>query len=256
MKSMALTFFTVVLVVVTAASILTAQDMEWHDWTASYSSGVYHFNNSSSAGTITGTSQNAFSNDPGPWGIPYAITSQNMFSQEFQIHGIYGLGGSVNFTFSNGYDWGTGGQMILGNIHNYYEYTLSAWNFNNNPINVNSWNFIQEFASYGSGHVCGYFSTSSTFMQPNVDGVSEDFYVDDPNADPNFGQGGLLWIEGLQDVGRMRLTLTASDLGPNAQQVDFILFNVATPTPEPGTLITLGTAAVGLGGLLRRRFLG
>lgn len=227
--------------------------MEFHDWTATFNNG-HTYSNSSSAGTISGSSH-AFAADPGSWGIPTAITPHNMFSNEFQIHGITGLGGTANFYFSPGYKWGSGGQMIIGNIHEYYEYTISAWDFANQPINVNTWGFKQEFASTAPGTV-GYFSTSSTILAPNPDGVSEDFSVNDPNASPNFGQGGVVCLGGLKDVGRIQLTLTSSDLGPNAQQVDLMLFNVATPTPEPGTLALLGSGVLGLGGLLRRRLVG
>ncbi len=254
MKKALLTITALLALSLLTASTLVADTMDWHDWSASFNNGIYHFDNTSSAGTITGTSQHAFANYPGPFGVPYEITQQNMFAQEFQINGTSGLGGSANFTFSNNYNWGSGGQMILGNIHNYYEYTLSAWDNNNNPINVNSWHVIKEFDSSAPG-TSGYFSTSSTQMKPNADGVSEDFFVNDPHADNNGGQGGLLWIDGLKDVSRMQLTLTASDLGQNAQQVDFILFDVATPTPEPGTLVMLGSSALGIAGLLRKRFL-
>ena len=75
-------------------------------------------------------------------------------------------------------------------------------------------------------------------MKANADGNSEDFYVDDPNADPNSGQGGLLWIKGLQDVEKIRLTLTDSDLGPNDQSDDFILFNVATQLLSPAASLS------------------
>ena len=138
-------FLIAALFVLGTTSMLAAQDMDWHDWSANYNNGVYNFTNTSSAGTITGSSQNAFWNTPGQFGIPYAITQQNTFTNEFQIGGIGGLHGYADFNFSSGYNWGTGGQMILGNIHNYWEYTVSAWDFNNKPINVNSWQFIQEF---------------------------------------------------------------------------------------------------------------
>ena len=37
---------------------------------------------------------------------------------------------------------------------------------------------------------------------------------------------------------------------------DFASFGIAAPTPEPGSLVLLGTGVLGLGGLLRQRFLG
>jgi PEP-CTERM motif len=242
------------LVVACAITPAAADSFDFKDWSWSFNNSAYTYTNTSSAGTITGSS-NYFAAYPGTWGIPYAITTQPPFSTEFQVSGTSGVGQSVTFNFSSGYNWGTGGQMILGNIHNYFEYTLSAWDFNNQPINVNNWNILAEYPSSAPGTL-GYFSTSSTLH--SAAGNSENFYVDDPLADPNGGQGGVLQIAGLQDVGKMQLTLTSSDLGQNAQQGDFILFNVGTPTdtPEPGSLALFGTGVLGLAGVVRRKLRG
>ena len=180
--------------------------------------------------------------------MPTAITSQ-LFTNEFDISG-QNVGGSATFDFSSGYDWGTGGELILGNIHNYFEYTLSAWDFSGSPINVNTaWTVGTEYSSTAPGTL-GYFSTSST--QESASGNSENFFVDDPTADANGGQGGVLTIGGLTDVGEIQLTLTSSSLGTNAQQDDFIIFNVGTPTPEPATY-GLCVAGLFVVGILRRR---
>lgn len=236
-------------------ALTTVAQAQWDykDWSTQFHSNngspYYTFNNTSAAGSISG-----ISNYPGfaaasGCSVPTAITSNNTFTQELQIHGINGLGGSVDFTFSTGYGWGTGGRLIIGNIHNGYEYTISAWDFNNNPIDVNTWLPVAaEYPSTAPGSA-GYFSTSST--QTAAFGHSARFFVNDPNADPNFGQGGVLNLGNLVNVERIRLTLTHSSLIPNAQQVDWVIFNVGTPVPASGTLALLGCG--GLVAFRRRR---
>lgn len=229
-----------------------AAQIDYHDWTSTFTGSGYTFTNTSSAGTISGSSASpGFASSPGTFGVPTVITSQ-LFTEEFQISGTNGLGASATFDFSSGYGWGTGGNLILGNIHNYFEYTLSAFDFTNNPINVNTaWTLGTEYPSSAPGTL-GYFSTSIT--QEAASGNSENFYVSDPLADANGGQGGVLTLSGLTNVGRIQLTLTSSSLGQNAQQVDFILFNVGTPAavPEPAAYGLCGAGLV-LMSLLRRR---
>ena len=67
------------------------------------------------------------------------------------------------------------------------------------------------------------------------------------------GQGGVLLFEGLLNVGRIQLTLNASDLAPNGQASDFILFNVGTPVPEPSTLLLLIASIAGFLVVAKRR---
>ncbi len=224
---------------------------DYKDWTAQYQNinnqVSYAFTNTSAAGTISGLSIYPGFAGASSCSVPTAITLQNSFTTELQIHGTSGLGSSLDLTFSNGYAWGSGGRLIIGNIHNGYEYTLSAWDFSNQPINTNSWLPVAgEYPSNATGSA-GYFSTSLTSITSA--GLSTRFSVMDTSADPNFGQGGVLNIGGLVGVGKIRLTLTNSSLVPNAQQVDWLIFNVGTPVPSPG--VGLATCSAGL--LLRRR---
>ena len=228
---------------------------EFHDWTSAFLGNGYSWTNTSSAGTVVGSDffppVPGFAGTTGTYGVPTAITAQNIFTHEFQIQGINGLGSSVNFVFSNGYGWGTGGELLIGNIHNYYEYTVSAWDFNNVPIDVNTWATLAEYDSTAPGS-SGYFSTSTTSR--SASGLSTNFFVFDNTADANSGQGGVVLVGGLVDVGRIELTFTASNLAPNLQFNDFILFNVGTPVPEPSTFACL-LGGLGLLGLRRRRAL-
>jgi hypothetical protein len=231
---------------------ILAGSFDFYNWTSAFngSASGYTFTNTSSPGTISGSSaSNGFSNSSGTYGMPTAITSQQ-FTNEFDVSG-QNVGASASFDFSSGYDWGSGGELILGNIHNYYEYTLSAWNFNGNPINVNTaWTVGTEYSSSAPGTM-GYFSTSST--QESASGNSENFFVDDSSASANAGQGGVLTIDGLTNVGEIQLTLTSSTLGQNLQSDDFIIFNVGTPTPEPAAYGLCGAGLFVIGILRKRR---
>lgn len=234
-------------IVLASIALPAAASHTYHDWTATFTSSAWLYSNTSSAGTISGTSTHpGFAASPGSWGVPYAITPNNLFTSEFQIHGTSGLGNSVDFTFSSGYNWGSGGRLFLGNIHVFYEYKLSAWDASNNPIDVNTWTTVAEYQSSAPGTV-GYFSTSSTTR--TASGNDSLFSVFDTSVDPNFGQGGVVLIDGIQNAAKISLTLTNSALAPNAQQVDFILFNVGTPVPGPGGMAVLVPAA----GLVMRR---
>ena len=222
-----------------------ASAIAFHDWSPAFTQSSYTFSNTSSAGTISGVSlKPGFESYIGTFGVPFAIapSPDNIFTSEFQIHGTTALGATVDFNFSNGYKWGTGGQLILGNIHNYYEYTLSAWGFGGNSIDVNLWSLVAEYDSTAVG-TQGYFSTSNTSR--SASGNSSKFFVNDSGAGANFGQGGVLLLGNtgqVAGVGRIQLSLTASNLGQNDQLGDFILFNVGTPVPEPTSLILVSTA--------------
>lgn len=225
----------------------------FHDWSATSSNSGTIFTNTSSAGTVT-SNLAPFGAASGTWGVPTAITSQ-LFTNEFNVGA---LGASITFGFSNNYAWGTGGQMLLGNIHNYFQYTISAWDFGNNAIDVNTWTtpagLLAEYPNSAPGTL-GYFSTSATTRTAadigglaNLLGLSSNFAVVDPLADANSGQGGVLALGGLTNVGKIQLQLTSKSLGVNAEQGDFFLFNVATPTtvPEPSAYAMVGVGLLGL----------
>ncbi len=239
-----------------------AATMDYKDWTASFSGGSYVYSNTSAAGTISGTSGpcggvGCIGNNPGTWGVATAITPKQ-FTNEFTANGQK-PGSSMNFLFSVGYGWGTGGEMLIGNIHNYFEYTIEAWDFLGNAIDVNTWTTpsgqLSEYLHGAPGQL-GYFSTSSTGRCaggaaniPSGQAVcpgstsASNFFVYDTGADTNGGQGGVLALGGLINVGRIQVTLASSSLAPNGQSGDLLLFNVGTPVPEPSTAAMLGLPA-------------
>ncbi len=225
----------------------------WHDWTSAFVGTGFSFTNTSAAGTISGFSGlSQFASSPGTWGMPNAIQTGLVFTDAFQIHGLNGLNGTASFNFSSGYAWGAGGRMTLGNIHNYYEYTISAWDASNNPIDVNTWSVLTEFPSTAPGS-SGYFSTS--LSSRSAAGFSSKFFVNDPGASNELGQGGIMLIDGLVGVSKLQIQLTNSSLAPNSQQVDLLFMNFATPAavPEPATWAAM---AVGLVALSRKRVKG
>src|ERR1039457_1850085 len=90
---------------------LLAQQV-FHDWTAT---GISNVTNKSTAGTITGT--NATFGVTGDNFSAPAITTA-ILTTGFNLGAV---GSFMDFSFSTGYAWGNGGQMIIGNIHNYFE---------------------------------------------------------------------------------------------------------------------------------------
>ena len=231
---------------VAGANIATAAPVVFHDWTWAFTGSSWDYANTSAAGTINGSSPSpGFSRTTGSWGLPTAVTAQPPMNTEFSVQGVASLGATLRLDFSTGYDWGSGGEMIIGNIHNYYGYTLSAWDSGGTPIDVNAWNFLGEYPSSAPG-VAGYGSTSNTLR--TAVGQSTLFNVVDPMASAGFGQGGVVHMGGILGVSRMDLTFTTNSLGPNDHLSDFILFNVGTPVPEPSTALLVGFGLVGMAG--------
>ncbi len=254
---------------IVSQSVARAGTLDFKDWTNTSSGGNQLWSNTSSSGTVVGTSvcPGCWFAPTGTFGVANAIDPPGpiSFTTEFNANGNVS-GSSVNFVFSNNYGWGTGGELILGNIHNYFEYTLSAFDFLGVPIDVNTaWTYVTEYPDGTPGQL-GYFSTSPTTRCAGgaASGVcmpgttsSENFYVSDSTAQANSGQGGVLVLSGLVGVGRIQLTLASSDLALNGHGSDFILFNVGTPVasdaPEPASFILFGAGLAAFSYLKKRR---
>ena len=231
------------------ASAAHASTYNFHDWAAAtFSGGTWTWTATSPAGPITATNvAGGWSPAPGSWGLPAQITAQGL-TREFHVSPLL-IGKQLIVTFPPNFAWGTGGELAIGNIHNWFSYTLSAWEPNGTPINVNNWTtptgLSSEYLTGGSG----YFATSNTTSTPS--GNSRVFSVSDSSASPTFGQGGVIPLlmtnaGNADNVGKLTLTLTSVNLPPNVPAgVDFLLFNVATP-PENGLLKVCKVAGIGV----------
>ncbi len=187
--------------------------------------------------TFTATSTNGWRPGGGPYPTHFTPPLQNEFS-------VGGDGDTVVITLPSGLTWGSnGGELILGNIHNYFEYNLSATD-GTNPIDVNAWKFLgEDITSTSSTSSCVGGTAVNVLPNGTCWGkpTSKGFYVYDPNAPASSGQGGVVALGNLpSNVRTITLTLVSNNLGnmlPNGAGSDYVLFNVgqATVTLTGGT---------------------
>jgi hypothetical protein len=161
------------------------------------------------------------------------------------------VGDSVVMTLPIGLNWGkAGGELILGNIHNFYEYNLSATDSSGNPINVNDWTYLGVDLTPVGSHPDPVSSTSTcTFGGFLPDGSacpgtssSEDFYVYDTSACggsilacEGTSQGGVVALGNLPStVSTITLTLESDNLGDlegGYSAFDLTIFNSMLDRP-------------------------
>ena len=147
------------------AQLPSATAANFLDWTITPGAGSTPpvYSSTTSAGTITGTTTvPGFGAFPGTFGLPNSITSQPPLTAAFMVGGANALGTSVDFVFSNGFNWGTGGELILANIHNNFEYSVAAWDFSNNSIEVGLWPILAEYDSLSPGVDCSTLAASNS----------------------------------------------------------------------------------------------
>ena len=180
--------------------------------------------------TITASSSNGW--------VPGGSGGTNFTPPLMNEFNVFGNGASLVINFPSSLNWGAnGGELIFGNIHNYFEYNLSATD-GTNPINVNTWTFLgEDLNSTSSTSTC----IGGTYVGVLPNGTcaggpySKSFYVYDSNASTGSGQGGVVAIGNLpSNVRTITLTLESNNLGdmfPNGGQgSDFIIFNVGAAT--------------------------
>lgn len=118
------------------------------------------------------------------------------------------------------------------------DFTLQAFDSSHNLIASSAW---LNSAFYVSG------ANPADFIQgsmPEYDWASHPgtYAFDGANVSGNPTIG--VWLTTNQDIAYLTVT----------SDTDFASFGFAAPAPEPGSLLLMGSGIVGLGGLLRRRF--
>lgn len=242
-----------------AAVASTLDPFNPYQWTSTTNSGSTY---TWTATTPGGVSVSATSNNGwvvgGSGGTPFTPPLTNEFN-------VFGIGASLTISLS-GLNWGpTGGELIFGNVHDGYEYNLSATDTSSNPINVNGWTFLgEELNSTDPTSECvggslGVLPTGTpggtTCAGP---ANSEDFWVYNNTDNQGGRQGGVVALGNLpSNLGSITLTLESNNLGnifpSGGQGSDFIIANVGSDAPEPSTVVLIGTGGVGMLALLRRR---
>lgn len=230
-----------------------------YDWTGSSCTGpnvtdTCTWTASSPFGTVTATSSSGW-RPGGSGGTNFTPPLTTEFS-------VAHLGASVTITLPGGLNWGPGGgELILGNVHNGFAYSLSASD-GTNAIDVNAWTVLgEDLNSTSTTSLCAGGTVSGvpsgTCSGPST---SMGLYVYDLSASPGSGQGGVVAFGGLpSSVRTISLTLTSNDVGgmfpSGGQGSDFIIFNVGPAVPEPSSmaLLGLGAAFLSLGRLRRKR---
>ncbi len=179
----------------------------------------------------------------------FALTlASATFAHATSISGTIGLGGSGS------YDTATG-QFTAGALNSQTEsnaYVNAADGKKADSLaNFTMFN-AASFSNFNTQHL----STGATVFSTTENGQTLTFTLTDmissgsDAAGPGFVGTGILSETGYAD------TAANFSLNTNAGAGTVVTFNTVAATPEPSSLLLLGTGALGAAGMMRRRFMG